>query len=106
MITKTQGEFLWGALIGGAIGAATALMLTPFSGAALRRGVTDRLHHLNGRERPVRQKATARKSSLKESFRATRSNGPKPNSSKAKSPRSKRAGTPSVHKAEGSSSHE
>lgn len=43
METKTAEDFLWGALIGSAIGAATALMLTPISGEALRKKIKNGL---------------------------------------------------------------
>lgn len=38
-MTSTSEDFLIGALIGGAIGAAAALMLTPLSGETLRRRI-------------------------------------------------------------------
>lgn len=41
MESKTAEDFLWGALIGGAIGAAAALMLTPISGEKLRKKIKD-----------------------------------------------------------------
>jgi gas vesicle protein len=39
----TQEKFLWGAVIGSAIGAAAALMLTPFSGEKLRKKIINGL---------------------------------------------------------------
>ncbi|MGZ3732360.1 MAG: hypothetical protein ACXU9U_01285 [Parachlamydiaceae bacterium] len=39
----TQEKFLWGAMIGSAIGAAAALMLTPFSGEKLRKKIINGL---------------------------------------------------------------
>ena len=60
MVTKTQQEFLLGALIGGAIGAATALFLTPLSGAALRHQMTTGFGHLNGASPKPRPKAKAK----------------------------------------------
>ena len=44
MISKNQENFVWGALLGGAIGAAAALLLTPYSGAEIRKQVRNRLN--------------------------------------------------------------
>lgn len=41
MNSKTAEDFILGALIGGAIGAATALMLAPLSGHALRNKIVN-----------------------------------------------------------------
>lgn len=60
MESKTAEDFLLGALIGGAIGAATALMLTPFSGEALRNKIRNGLPYLEER----RPRHHARKRSL------------------------------------------
>lgn len=46
--TQTQTDFLWGALVGGAIGAITALLLAPSSGAKLRQQVRDELFDWDG----------------------------------------------------------
>lgn len=62
MVTKTQQEFLIGALIGSAIGAATALFLTPLSGAALRRQVVTGFGHLNGDSPQPRKRSKAKAS--------------------------------------------
>lgn len=47
MESKTAEDFLWGALIGGAIGAAAALMLTPMSGERLRKKIVSGLPYSN-----------------------------------------------------------
>lgn len=44
MVNKTQGDFLWGTLIGTVLGAATALLLTPSSGPKLRQKVASQLN--------------------------------------------------------------
>lgn len=41
---ETQEKFLWGAIIGTAIGAAAALILTPFSGVTLRKKIIKGVH--------------------------------------------------------------
>ena len=37
---ETQEKFLWGAVLGTALGAAAALLFTPYSGGSLRRGLS------------------------------------------------------------------
>lgn len=61
MESKTAEDFLWGALIGSAIGAATALMLTPLSGEALRKKIKTGLPYPGT---PVRSHIHARKRSI------------------------------------------
>ena len=51
MISKKQEDFVWGALVGSAIGAAAALLLTPFSGAEVRSHFCNGFHILNGKKR-------------------------------------------------------
>jgi gas vesicle protein len=48
MISNKREEFVWGALLGGAIGAAAALLFTPYSGAEIRRHVRKGFNRLNG----------------------------------------------------------
>jgi gas vesicle protein len=48
MAFKVQQEFFIGALIGGAIGSAAVLLLTPISGARLRHQLLNKIDHLNG----------------------------------------------------------
>ncbi|MBA3958554.1 MAG: hypothetical protein H0X51_09230 [Parachlamydiaceae bacterium] len=43
MQKKSTENFVWGALLGGVIAAAAALLLTPFSGLKLRRQIQSRL---------------------------------------------------------------
>ncbi len=52
MATKTTEDFLWGALIGGAIGAATALMFAPLSGEKLRKKIKDGFPDLEIYQKP------------------------------------------------------
>lgn len=50
METKTAEDFLWGALLGGLIGAATALVLTPISGQALRKKIRNKIPYPEAQE--------------------------------------------------------
>lgn len=50
MVSKTNENFLLGALIGGAIGTTLALLLTPVSGEEFRSHVQKGLDHLNGKK--------------------------------------------------------
>ena len=96
MITKTQEEFLWGALIGGAIGAATALMLTPVSGSSLRRQVANGLNHLNGHG--LQRKATAIKDKLvKAVTKSAPAKKAKPKKAAAKKPAKSKAHHAAAH---------
>lgn len=54
MISKNQEGFLWGALVGGAVGAAAALLLTPYSGAEIRRQVRKGINRVNGSQVQLR----------------------------------------------------
>jgi len=44
MVSKTQGDFLLGTLIGTVLGAATALLLTPTTGLKLRHKMASQLN--------------------------------------------------------------
>lgn len=48
MDTKDHEKFIMGALVGGAVGAAAALLLTPYSGSDIRKKVRKSLHQFNG----------------------------------------------------------
>lgn len=48
METKIQEEFVWGTIVGCAVGAAAALLLTPLSGAQLRKQVQKSVQSING----------------------------------------------------------
>lgn len=48
MVSKDQENFFMGALVGGAIGAAAALLLTPFSGSEIRKKVRKGFNQFNG----------------------------------------------------------
>lgn len=64
MIASTQKEFILGSLIGGAIGAAAMLLLTPMSGEKLRKEVRnqiDKLHIKRKQSPALRIKALARR---------------------------------------------
>ncbi|WP_059360427.1 YtxH domain-containing protein [Parachlamydia acanthamoebae] len=50
MVNKIQEDFLWGTLIGTFLGAATALLLTPASGAKLRQKMLNQLNQINGKK--------------------------------------------------------
>lgn len=50
MVTKTTEDFVWGALLGGLVGAATALLFTPTSGSKFRDQVRNGFHFLNGKK--------------------------------------------------------
>lgn len=52
-------NFLMGALVGGAIGAAAALLLTPVSGSDLRKQVQKSLKQLNGKTQVLVEKKAA-----------------------------------------------
>lgn len=39
MLTKTQSDFMWGALLGSAIGAASVLIIAPKSGGKIAKGL-------------------------------------------------------------------
>lgn len=64
MSSSIQKEFILGSLIGGAIGAAAMLLLTPMSGEKLRKEVRTHLDklHLKRKQAPsIRIKALARR---------------------------------------------
>jgi gas vesicle protein len=46
MTSKTQEDFIWGALIGGAVAAAAVLFLTPKSGKDVRKKIENSLRQL------------------------------------------------------------
>lgn len=48
MVSKDQENFLVGALVGGAVGAAAALLLTPYSGSEIRKRVRQGINQING----------------------------------------------------------
>lgn len=48
MGSKDQENFLVGALVGGAFGAAAALLLTPYPGAEIRKKMRKSWDHMNG----------------------------------------------------------
>jgi gas vesicle protein len=62
MVSKTQGDFLWGTLIGTVLGAATALLLTPSSGQKLRQKMASQLNQASIKKtlKAVRAKAEPR----------------------------------------------
>lgn len=62
MESKTAEDFLIGALIGGAIGAAAALILTPFSGDKLRRKIKNRFSQLENSYESMRSSDRPRSS--------------------------------------------
>lgn len=49
MKAETQKKFVWGALIGGALGAIALLLVTPYSGDAIRRKIRRNLQRINGK---------------------------------------------------------
>ncbi len=48
MVSRTQEDFVFGALIGGAIGVAAILLFTPYSGSELRKQIQNGFGRLNG----------------------------------------------------------
>lgn len=46
MAEKSQEDFMWGALIGGAVGAAAMLLMTPNSGKEVRKHIQKSLQNL------------------------------------------------------------
>lgn len=76
MVTRTQQEFLLGALIGGAVGAAAALIITPLSGAALRKQMANGINSLNGNEVP-KKKAPPKRKATKRTVGAKATKGTK-----------------------------
>lgn len=53
-INKTQKDFMLGALLGGTVGTAAALLLTPVSGNQLRQKMAKRVGKLNGASKSIR----------------------------------------------------
>lgn len=66
-------NFLSGALLGGFVGAAVALLLTPYSGAALRQRITEYTLRV---EDDVRQAAELRRSELENELNQLRQSIP------------------------------
>lgn len=57
MISRTQEDFIWGAVIGGAIAAGIALLLAPTSGKEARKKVINGFSGLNGKKTHTRSHA-------------------------------------------------
>ncbi len=66
MVSRTQEDFVIGALIGGAIGAAAILLFTPYSGSELRKQILNGFGRLNG----VKSKRSTSHASEKNSTRS------------------------------------
>lgn len=74
MFSKDNENFMLGALVGGALGAVAALLLTPYSGAQIRKQVQTHLSVANGkkiraRAHPLRVQATKLKKAVKKTVK-------------------------------------
>lgn len=87
MEQNTKQEFLVGALIGGIVGAAAALIFTPVSGAKLRNEINSGFGYL---EQPKKRKKAVKKALAKATGHASNNSTHAP---KAKKPRKKKAST-------------
>ncbi|MCE5316082.1 MAG: YtxH domain-containing protein [Parachlamydia sp.] len=76
MVSKDQENFLVGALVGGAVGAAAALLLTPYPGSEIRKKVRKGLNQIHGNpitavasdhSKKPKKKTPARKAAAKHS---------------------------------------
>jgi len=73
MDQQSQKNFMWGALMGSVIGAATTLLLTPVSGSRLRHQVRNRIQRLQHAKLIHARKSTApRRTSRKAPARKAR----------------------------------
>ncbi len=70
MISKNQENFVWGALLGGAIGAAAALLFTPASGAQIRKKFQNGFNLLNGKKMRKAPISHAQKAPIKKAKKA------------------------------------
>lgn len=74
MISKVQQEFLVGAVVGGVVGAVTALAFTPLSGAALRKQVASGMHLFNGNGTEKKRTSSSRAHSSSKQAHSTHDN--------------------------------
>lgn len=70
MISKTQEDFIWGAVVGGTLAAAFTLFLTPISGSEARKHIVNGFQKIKGKE--PRSLSPKRKAQARVKTRAVR----------------------------------